>query len=254
LDDLDNKLLFAGMVVEAAIIGLLIYRRVWRTLPFFCIYVVGDLLSAACGYALQRQPAGTGSHSYLAAYFWLSLIDSILEIAVLIELGWSTLSPLRASLSARALPLIVLLILGISAIIWPFIGVHDLAAYDPIWRNITHLEQTTTILRIVFFMVLAGCSQLLSIGWRDRELQVATGLGIYSLVSVSVDVLREHQQNDPHYLHQFVVGSYLCSLLYWGFSFAQKEAARREFTPKMENFLLAVAGTAHSTNPRNRKD
>ena len=40
------------------------------------------------------------------------------------------------------------------------------------------------------------------------------------------------------------MASYLCSLLYWVYSFAQKEAERREFTPQMQNVLLAMAGVA----------
>jgi uncharacterized membrane protein len=111
------------------------------------------------------------------------------------------------------------------------------------------LQQTTSILRILFFLVLAGCSQLLSLGWRNRELQVATGLGFYSLVSLAVAMLNTHYAMGSQYtrLHQVVVASGLCSLLYWLFSFAQKEAERREFSPQMQSMLLAVAGTARNT-------
>jgi hypothetical protein len=38
-----------------------------------------------------------------------------------------------------------------------------------------------------------------------------------------------------------VAGSYLVSLVYWVVSFAQQEAARREMTPAMEEFLLGMA-------------
>jgi hypothetical protein len=95
---------------------------------------------------------------------------------------------------------------------------------------------------------MAGCSQLLSIGWRDRELQVATGLGFYSLVSLGAAFLSSHQQTAHQFGHvnQFVIGSFLCALFYWVFSFAQKEAERREFTPQMQNLLLAVAGVARA--------
>jgi hypothetical protein len=48
------------------------------------------------------------------------------------------------------------------------------------------------------------------------------------------------------HLNQFVIGSFLCSLLYWVASFAQKEAQRREFTPQMQDLLLAVAGVARA--------
>jgi hypothetical protein len=34
--------------------------------------------------------------------------------------------------------------------------------------------------------------------------------------------------------------------MYWAFSFAAKEAERREFTPQMQSFLLALAGTART--------
>jgi hypothetical protein len=46
---------------------------------------------------------------------------------------------------------------------------------------------------------------------------------------------------------EVVVASYVCSLVYWVVCFSQKEAARREFTPQMQSFLLTVAGAAHSS-------
>ena len=109
--------------------------------------------------------------------------------------------------------------------------------------------QAFMILRILFFLVLAGCSQLLSIGWRDRELQIATGLGFYSLVSLAVWIRHTGQAMGPQYhlLDQMVAVSYVGSLAYWLVSFATKEAERREFTPQMQSLLLAMAGTARST-------
>ena len=141
------------------------------------------------------------------------------------------------------------MIAAVGAAVWPLVGVHGLASYPAAWRNLVDLQQTTSILRILFFLALAGCSQLLSIGWRDRELQIATGLGFYSLVNVAVDIMRQHQGMGPRYgiLNQVVAAGYLCSMAYWVFSFAQKEAERREFTPQMQSFLMAVAGSARST-------
>jgi hypothetical protein len=140
---------------------------------------------------------------------------------------------------------VALLVLATGAAIWPFSGMHE----PPGWRNLGHVQQTTSILRILFFLGLAGCSQLLSIGWRDRELQVATGLGFYSLIGFAVALWRSHEGIRPQYVltNRILTASYFCSLLYWVFSFAQKEAERREFTPQMQSFLLAVAGTARST-------
>lgn len=242
---LNNALWFVGIVTEAAVIGLLLYRRVWRMLPVFCVYCAWDLFSSTGAYAVFRFfPA-----RYTTAYLVETIVDSALEFGILVELTWSVLRPLRASLPRGALIVIGVLIVALGAAIWPFSGIHQLASLAPAMRNLVRLEQTTSILRILFFLVLAGSSHLLSIGWRDRELQVATGLGLYSFASLVVEILHSHQAMGSQYrnLNQIVVASYLCSLTYWVFSFAQKEAVRREFTPQMQSLLLAVAGTARTT-------
>jgi hypothetical protein len=48
-------------------------------------------------------------------------------------------------------------------------------------------------------------------------------------------------------MNRILTASFFCSMIYWVFSFAQQEAERREFTPQMQSFLLAVAGNARST-------
>jgi glucose uptake protein GlcU len=79
-------------------------------------------------------------------------------------------------------------------------------------------------------------------------------LGFYSLVALVVGSVQSHlhvaQQNHlQHYrqLDELLVASYVGSLAYWVFSFAQKEAERREFSPQMQGLLLAVAGAARSS-------
>lgn len=242
---LDNLLWLAGIVTEIAVVGLLLYRRIWRKLPVFCVYCAWDLFSNVGAYAVRRF----FPHSYFTAYLVEIALDSALEFSVLIELAWSVLRPFRTSLPRSALLVIGGAVAVAGAAIWPFVTIPGLAGMPFKVHFLAQLQETASILRILFFLGLAGCSQLLSIGWRDRELQVATGLGFYSLFSLAVEVLHTHQKMGPqyNYLNRVVVASYLISLLYWSFSFAQKEAKRREFTPQMQSFLLAVAGTARTT-------
>jgi len=241
---LDNQLWFAGIVAEVAIVVLLMYRRVWRTLPVFCIFCGWGLVTDAGNYIVQQYFA----QNYTTVYFIETIVDSALEFAVLVELAWSVLRPIRASLTRKALIVVGVLIVAAGAVVWPFSGIRDLGHFPPVWQYLVHVQQTASVLRVLFFLVLAAFSQLLSIGWRDRELQVATGLGFYSIVSLGVTVLQSHQilGDQYRYLNQFVVVSYILSIVYWAFSFAAKEATRREFTPQMQSFLLAMAGTART--------
>jgi hypothetical protein len=244
---LDNTLWLAGILTEALVVGLLIYRRVWRLLPLFCVYCVWDVLSNAEGYVSAQLFSSTSSH-YLTTYLIQTAIDSILQFCVLVELAWSVLRPVRPSLPRYTLVALSALTLLIGAAIWPFAAVGGIAQLPADAQLVVHLQQTAAILRILLFLGMAGCSQLLSIGWRDRELQVATGLGFYSLVSLGAAFLSTHRPtlNQYGHLNQIVIGSFLCALLYWVFSFAQQEAERREFTPQMQNLLLAVAGVARA--------
>jgi hypothetical protein len=244
---LDNTLWLAGILTEAFVVGLLFYRRVWRLLPLFCIYCVWDVLSNTEGFA-SAYLFDPNSPNYLTTYLIQTAIDSVLQFCVLVELAWSVLRPVRSLLPRYTLVGLSAIVLLIGAAIWPFSAVTGNAQLPSDAQLVVHLQQTAAILRILLFLGMAGCSQLLSIGWRDRELQVATGLGFYSLVSLGAAFLSSHQQTAHQFGHvnQFVIGSFLCALFYWVFSFAQKEAERREFTPQMQNLLLAVAGVARA--------
>jgi hypothetical protein len=250
---LDEVLFFSYIPVEAALVGLLIYRRVWRILPVFFAYCVWDMASniAVDMFVRLFQTAPHYGARFLQVVTIETIIDSAFLFCVLVEAGWSVLKPIRASLPRSALIVIGVLILLAGAVIWPFASFSGLehTGASKQWLLIIQLQHTVSILRILFFLILAGGSQLLSIGWRDRELQVVTGLGFYSLIALAVSVLQARQTSGWQYinLNRIDIISFICSLVYWIASFAQQEAKRREFTPQMQNFLLAMAGATHST-------
>ncbi|MGB6191344.1 MAG: hypothetical protein WBF42_02665 [Terracidiphilus sp.] len=244
---LDNTIWLVYLLAEALLAGLLIYKRAWRLLPFFFAYCIWDLLSNIGSFANTRFLASS-RFDYTSTYLIQTVIDSAFQFCILIELAWSVLKPVRSSLPRYTPLVLAFAALAAGAIIWPFTATTAVVQVTAQVQLIAHLQQTVSILRILFFLGLAAGSQLLSIGWRDREFQVATGLGIYSLVSLAVTMVQTHETAGQQYAHlnQFVIAGFICALLYWIFSFAQKEAVRREFTPQMQSLLLAVAGAARA--------
>jgi hypothetical protein len=245
---LDIALWLTISVTELAVIGLLIYRRVWRTFPIFLLYGIWTLLSNGALYFIFRH-FGLRSQAYAEGYLTEFIVDSVIQFCVLLELGWSILRPLRPAPPRTALVPVALLILILGAIIWPFASFPGEGGLSQHGAVIRHLQQTFSILRVVVLIALAAFSQSLALGWRNRELQIATGLGFNSLIALAVTMLHAYPAMEPQYFHlsELVVVSYLCSLVYWIVSFAQKEQERREFTPQMQSLLLAVAGAARST-------
>lgn len=243
---LDNVLWLAGDGATAFAVALLFARGVFRSFPIFTSYLIWSLLSDAAAFtAAHLYPA-----NFKTVYLIVLIIDSLFQFGVLLELSWSVLRPLRAALPRWTLLALAALIAMIGAAVWPLATSPGLSDLSTSSRMIFHTQETFAILRILFFLVLAGCSQLLSIGWKDRELQIVTGLGFYSLVSLAVWMRHTGQAlggTQFHLLDQMVTVSYLCSLTYWIFAFSQKEAERQNFTPQMQDLLLAMAGTARST-------
>jgi hypothetical protein len=241
---LDKILWLSGLFAEAGVVVVCIRGRLFTLTPIFSCYVVWGLLVDLALYLLRFNP-----QLYFKVYVYELIADSVFQFAVLVELGWSVLRPIRSSLPRYSIVILALLILIAGAIIWPIASWTELPkTYGPLARTFVHVQQTVAILRVVFFLALAGFSQLLSIGWKSRELQIATGLGFYSFFSLAITMFHSHQTVGPFYilLNQLIVASYLCSLIYWIVSFAQEEEARQEFTPQMRRFLLAITGAARA--------
>ena len=254
--DLDTELFIVGLIAEAAVAVFAFYRKLYRTLPVFSAYLIWSLVSDAGQYLLLLAFPRSELHPHAGPliYTIATIIDSIFMFAVLIELSSSVLRPMRTVLPRWVVPGIGLLIVLISAIIWPFARSHGFEQLSMESQVQIQLQMTLSVLRILFFLALAGFSQLLSIGWRDRELQIATGFGIYSLATLAASALHTHQMvgseelnRQFHLLDQTATATYICALAYWCVCFAQRVPERRKFTPQMQSFLLAMAGNARST-------
>jgi hypothetical protein len=243
--DLDTKLSLAGIVWEAAVLIFLLRRKVYSILPVFCIYIAWTFASDIASSLIFNLAHA----SYYRYYLVEMTVDSLLQFSVLVELAWSVLRPVRSSLPRATIYVVALLIAVAGLVIWPLATQTVPPKFDAGGALLFHLQETFAILRIVCFLVMASFSQLLSIGWRDRELQVATGLGVYSIVSLLVLLLHSHQRAPDATYHQLdllVMVSYLGTLSYWIFSFAAKDQKRKEFSPQMQQLLLQLSGGARA--------
>jgi len=233
------------MASELAIILLMIRGRSFRTFPVFSFYLCWSLFSDSLLYYVRIDHP----NSFFQVYIIQLIIDSLMIFAVLVELVWSVLRPIRNSLPKYSWVGIAVLFAVGALLLWPIAGLVAPEHLTSQGMSLFRLQQTPAILRALSFLVLAASSQVLSIGLRDRELQIATGLGFYSIVSLAVTIMHAHQvSGTAPYSRLDVVGevSYLVALFYWVYAFAKQPAERREFTPQMKSMLLAVAGSARS--------
>ena len=240
---LGSALWYLTTALEIAVIVIALRKRIPRLLPFFFAYLIWTVASDAVGYAVKANP-----DFYDRVFLYEMPLDSLMQFGVLVELGWSVLRPMRSVLSRRAILIISLAVLGAAAAVWPLTTYTVNHTWWATWISLLRVQQTFSLLMIAFFLGLAGLSQFLAISWRDRELQVATGLGFYAVIRMGAALLHTHPSSVGQFdvIEDLVAFSFLCTLIYWGVSFQQKEAPRQEFSPRMQSILLTIAGTARA--------
>lgn len=243
--DWEFGILACGIAAEIALILMLVKGRVYRTFPVFFAYLCWSLLNdGATQYVRVVYPA-----EFFKIYVVQLVLDSVMIFALLVELAWSVLKPIRNALPKYSWLGIAALVLIGGIILWPIAGMAAPTDISAAGKKFFVLQQTPAILRALFFLALAAFSQVLSIGWRDRELQIASGLGFFSIVSLAVTIMHTHQSSiSDSYLwfDRAVSLSYLGALTYWCVAFSARTVERREFTPQMKSMLLAVAGAART--------
>ena len=240
--DIDKLLWLAGLLAEAFLICVFLRKKSFRDFPLFCGYTAWTLLTDLLAYVLRTHLPLTYQQLYITGMF----IDSLFQFAVLVELGWALLKPLHRQLPRITLPVLALLIALCGVLLWPLVGLLIPNSWPQMARIYVHLQQTVAILRILIFLLMAGLSQLLALGWRDRELQIASGFGLYSFASLCVSTMHDHVDWLPYFslLDRFLAISYIGVLLYWIWSFALHEEQRHPFTPQMQQILLALSSSA----------
>jgi hypothetical protein len=234
-----NLLAMIGIVAQATLIVVLVWRRTYRSLPVFFSYIVWGIAGDSTVLILR-----TLRHSQALYPIEIeTYVDLLFQYLVLIELAWSILRPIQRMLP-RGFLLGISLIIAVAAVLaWPLAGIKETPGFPAHFLIALHAQRSFAILRILIFLALGGCHQFLSIGWRDRELQVASGLGFYSLVSIAGTIWHSYQTYgwQYYYVDASIACSYLLSLVYWVFCFAQPDAARRQMPPGTQEFLLDMA-------------
>ena len=247
---LDNVLWGADFFAEMLLVCLLIARKTYRIFPLFTTWVLLNILSDLVSYFFIRTAS---TQAYAIADFIQFLLLSLIELSVLGEIAVNVIRPARRGLTNQLLFFFVLAVLAVGIGGFLFAARANAATLaHP--RTVFVVNSTVAILQLLTFLLIAGFAQLLGLGWKNRTLQIASGLAFSAAVSLIATSMQNNLHGGPDYytdyhsLSQFIVASYLCALSYWCFVFARKEAPRKEFSPQMAQFLVSISGST-KTHP-----
>jgi hypothetical protein len=229
-----------GALAEFVLLGVLLFRRQYKSFPVFTAYIAFNVVSDVLVAVLRTATSGRS-----ADWAALSLLplEYLLELGVLCEIAWHVLKPVRASLppkAIRAFLLLVLIALAGGVLLAGHADLHGGGIYEKIKYP---LDLTVGMLRMLLFAAIAAFAQALGIGWRDKVLQLATGLCFYSALDLIASLLQSHFGQVQAADH-IKVAAYMLELAFFVWVFTTKDVERREFSPQMREILVTISGRA----------
>jgi hypothetical protein len=250
LSHFDGALWLLSLVGQLLLAFVMLRTKLYREFPIFSSYILYASISDVCSFILFR-------HASERVYFWVYFSNNIpelmLQIGILVEMARNVLSPVKRSLPRASLYIFgVMLVAGTALAL--LLSMHSQPADLDRWAQyFLHINFAVAILRLAIFAAIAGFSQLLGIGWKNHVLQIAGGFLTYSIAVLMVQLLHRYtyagvMNQDLSHLHEQLRIIVWCMVLgYWSYALSRGEATRREFSPKMAQFLISMSEAARET-------
>jgi hypothetical protein len=246
----------AGFLGHLLLLVVLFLRRHAKTFPLFTALIASNIAQTAVLYTVHRF--GTAS-KYFCLYWTFAIVELALQLGVLYEIASIVFRPLGVW-APDVRRKLCLLVLGSFAIA----GILALLASPPT----EHVAQSIFIKGNLFaalllselFVVTSSLSTRVGLPWKSHVLQLAQGLGIYSIVTVIVETADSYfglpTHADDYRIFRFVqhcrIAIYLCCLTYWIICLYRRELPRHSVTTEMRNRLFHLQNTAafHASRTR----
>lgn len=249
---LSNTIVTSALLCQIGLVVVLYRRKLIRLYPLFFSYLLANIIEDSCTFFIFHYLSPSGPE-YWRFYFVSTVLDYILQIMVLWEVGRNVLRPSKGfvPLPVRRLATVAVLAAIVVAISFtPLASVLQSAdARGP-------LVQVTVVLaslKIILFLAIAASTHVLGISWKSHVLQLASGLAFFGAISLLVQLSSRHVTQDAAYvahmsrLNEIQSIAWLVTLLFWLWALSRNEAPRKDFTPQMEEVLVTIAQSAKRT-------
>lgn len=231
--ELQKILWVAGIAIEILLLGVTLRRGIGRRFPTFLIYAYWTLLGDL-GVAVYYYSHGK---DYLSVYGIQVTIEGLILIAVLFDLARLAVRPLPTIIARGTMGLMGFAAIGAGAVFWRLSDAWVLLPSNSRYHFFLREQLTFSLLRVLLLLLIGGLVEFLSrhyirVGWGERDLAIATGMGIYALASVAQSLGTTYQRLlavRTYFEISLAVGIvYQLCLIYWIVSFLRPDPATAE--------------------------
>jgi len=216
------------------LLSVLLWRRLWRELPFFVFYLSSALLTAA----LRYSSFFWGTKPYFYTYWITDLSVSLAVLLAIYEvflrrlfIGFHKTVAYRRIFSVIGAAILVL------TVITALQAANEGAAFQMAARAFDFMRTAV----LVFFI---GLMTLMGRQWTRYDLGIALGFGIQAAAALAAAAVRTRTHYVPTVLDSIELWAYDISCLIWILSFSVKErVADLEIAEKPSHELVNQART-----------
>ncbi len=211
-------------IVQAVILRTLKNRKLRSEFPIFfrytALYIGIFLFESVCSVVFCR------SYAYFYMYWAITGVTMILEFAVMYELLVNALKPYSALIDlGKMLFRWAAVFLILAALLTAFATADS--GGNKLVAAINLLQRSVRLMQCGLLLLFFGFERRLGLSWRTHSMSIALGLGVYAAVDLITSYL---SVRIPGLVGEFGVVAntvYLGATVFWAFSLAQTEPARK---------------------------
>jgi len=246
----DSVGIAVGLLLQASLCVVIFRKGMARLYPIFVLYLLLNLAEDPISWFLKN-----GGDMYRRYYFVVTILDYILQLLIVFEIGRNVFRPAKRSLPVPIVPIATVGILLCAIVAASFAPQVQAAGAERLVQVSLQVTLGLAILKLLLFAALAGFAQILGIGWKSHVLQLATGLAFYAGASLLIQISSSHvtiTDSAAYIAHlsklmRIQSLAYNGTLVFWIWAFSRNEAPRKDFTPQMQEVLVTIAQSAKRT-------
>lgn len=235
---LDNALWAASLAGNAALLTVLLVRRLWREFPVFTGLITFSIVRTVVLFLVSPSHSGW---TYFWTYYGLLLADYCLQVALIFEIARVVLRPTGSWVrDARRGFLLwstvgALLAAGIAMTVSP----PGLSGVD-LWDARTLVF--TALLTCEMFLAMSTSANRLGLPWRSQVMAIGQGLTLWAAIALLGDLSHVilGWGTDFGVFVYFREFAYLGTLVFWTVALSLPEKSRQPLSPEMQQYLLAL--------------
>jgi hypothetical protein len=235
---LQNVLWGSGFIGHVVLLAVLIFRRQAKTFPVFTAWTAYQIVDTISLFLVSRV---AGQRIYFDAYWLFAFGDYALQFGLIYEIARDVLRPTGSWIQdARSWFFLwgsvgLLLAAGLALKLAPAgsTGFEIWTARSWIFVSLVTCE---------LYLSMCAAANRLGLQWRSHVMALGEGLALWAAASLLADAAQYIAGWGNHVVLFSNIRSsvYICSLIFWIFSFASREPEREPLSDEMQEYLCAL--------------